>query len=331
MLLSLILPVYNVEAYLGKCIESCLHQDLPKSDYEIIVVIDGSPDHSIDIAKEYQKQYDNIKIVIRENGGLSAARNTGLMAASGEYIWFIDSDDYISENCLKGICEELTNYNLEVLWLRWQNENDIGEKIPLYDCTLCEEDYKVRDGLDFMCTVMGIYYFSWSFVFRRDFLTRNRLLFKEGLFYEDTEFAFHFFPETKRIKLYQCVCYTYRIRKGSISQTISCKKIDDILSIVGTAQYMDARHPGLICFKRSASNLLVYALNQSVAIGYKAGIKQIKKTLKSFFPHRLYLVGSGANRLMIKVYNHSGFMALYTSASILCHIKMIRNYCKNKA
>ena len=86
MLLSLILPVYNVEAYLGRCIESCLNQDLPKSEYEIIVVIDGSPDNSIDVAKRYQEKNKNIKIVTRENGGLSAARNTGVQVASGDYV-----------------------------------------------------------------------------------------------------------------------------------------------------------------------------------------------------------------------------------------------------
>ena len=84
MLLSIILPVYNVEAYLGKCINSCLCQDLSKNNYEIIVVIDGSPDNSIEVARQFQSDNDNVKIVVRENGGLSAARNTGLEAASGD-------------------------------------------------------------------------------------------------------------------------------------------------------------------------------------------------------------------------------------------------------
>ena len=135
MLLSLILPVYNVEEYLGRCIESCLNQDLPKSEYEIIVVIDGSPDNSIDVAKRYQKKNKNIKIITRENGGLSAARNTGLQVASGDYVWFIDSDDAITENSLKGIYEEMTRHSLEVLWLKWHNMNEFQERVPLYDCT----------------------------------------------------------------------------------------------------------------------------------------------------------------------------------------------------
>ena len=294
MLLSLILPTYNVEAYLGKCIESCLNQDLPKSEYEIIVVIDGSPDHSINIAKRYQENNDNIKIITRENGGLSAARNTGLKAANGEYVWFVDSDDSITENCLKAIYEEMTQYNLDALWLKWCNMN-----------------------------------FAWSFVFKRNFLIDNGFLFKEGLFYEDTEFAYRVLPAAKRIKLFCKVCYTYNIRQGSIAQTISSKKIDDLLSIVEKAKDMDEKYPDVICFRRSASNILITALNQSLAIGYKKGIKNTKRLLKSFLYRKLFLVGSVPNKLMIKSYNISGFYSLISLALLFSQFRKIRNLYKN--
>ena len=329
MLLSLILPTYNVEAYLGKCIESCLNQDLPKSEYEIIVVIDGSPDHSINIAKRYQENNDNIKIITRENGGLSAARNTGLKAANGEYVWFVDSDDSITENCLKAIYEEMTQYNLDALWLKWCNMNKFHNIIPLYDCTLCKEDDEIHEGLDFMCSVMGIYYFAWSFVFKRNFLIDNGFLFKEGLFYEDTEFAYRVLPAAKRIKLFCKVCYTYNIRQGSIAQTISSKKIDDLLSIVEKAKDMDEKYPDVICFRRSASNILITALNQSLAIRYKKGIKNTKRLLKSFLYRKLFLVGSVPNKLMIKSYNISGFYSLISLALLFSQFRKIRNLYKN--
>ena len=329
MLLSLILPTYNVEAYLGKCIESCLNQDLPKSEYEIIVVIDGSPDHSINIAKRYQENNDNIKIITRENGGLSAARNTGLKAANGEYVWFVDSDDSITENCLKAIYEEMTQYNLDALWLKWCNMNKFHNIIPLYDCTLCKEDDEIHEGLDFMCSVMGIYYFAWSFVFKRNFLIDNGFLFKEGLFYEDTEFAYRVLPAAKRIKLFCKVCYTYNIRQGSIAQTIPSKKIYDLLSIVEKAMDMDEKYPDVICFRRSASNILITALNQSLAIGYKKGIKDTKRLLKSFLYRKLFLVGSVPNKLMIKSYNISGFYSLISLALLFSQFRKIRNLYKN--
>lgn len=325
MLLSLVLPVYNVEAYLGKCIESCLCQDLPKSEYEIIIVIDGSPDHSIDVAKSYQKKNDNIKIVVRENGGLSAARNTGLKEAKGEFVWFIDSDDYIEENCLEEIYRVMSENSLEVLWLKWKNRNEFHDEIPLYDCTLCKEDYKVQEGLKFMNSVMGIYYFAWSFVFRREFLVSNGFHFKEGLFYEDTEFAFHVLPHVKRIQLLDRVCYTYNIRQGSIAQTISTKKIDDLLSIVETAKVMEQKYADCICFKRSASNILVTILNQSLAIGYKVGVSKSKNLMDSFLHHNLSSIGSAPNRLMIKAYNLGGFRCMMLVAYAFCFLRKMRN------
>ena len=91
--LTVVIPVYNVEKYLSKCIESILNQTLPVD--EIILVDDGSKDRSGEIADEYAAKYNNIKVIHQENGGLSAARNTGIDAATKEYIAFVDSDDYI--------------------------------------------------------------------------------------------------------------------------------------------------------------------------------------------------------------------------------------------
>lgn len=112
MLFSLILPVYKVEHYIGKCILSCLEQKgINSSEYEIILVDDGSPDHSIDVALDVVRKYPNyqVNVIHRENGGLSAARNTGLRVAKGKYVWFIDSDDWIASDSLsilKNIVEQ---------------------------------------------------------------------------------------------------------------------------------------------------------------------------------------------------------------------------------
>ena len=109
MKISLIIPVYNVEQYLEKCLLSCLDQDLPQSDYEIIVVNDGSPDGSLAIAERIAATATNITVVSQENGGLSAARNTGLEIAKGKYVWFIDSDDTIKKNWKKGLLSGIVN------------------------------------------------------------------------------------------------------------------------------------------------------------------------------------------------------------------------------
>ena len=103
MKLSIIIPVYNVERYLRQCLDSCLDQDIPKTEYEIIIVNDGSPDNSQVIINEYALLYDNICVINKSNGGLSTARNAGLSIAKGNLIWFVDSDDSIVSNSLKYI------------------------------------------------------------------------------------------------------------------------------------------------------------------------------------------------------------------------------------
>lgn len=228
MLISLILPVYNVEAYLGNCIESCLNQDLPKSEYEIIVVIDGSPDRSIDVVKCYQKGNDNIRIITRENGGLSAARNSGLMEANGDYVWFIDSDDYIKPNVLNDIVKRLESNQLDCLWLDWQDIDEKGCAIAPFAPHFYHDDKNVMSGNAFMAKVLSNYLYAWTFVYRRSFLLERGLLFTEGMFYEDTDFAFRSLPLIQRIQRYGCVCYNYLQRESSIVHNTNMRKLEDI-------------------------------------------------------------------------------------------------------
>ena len=113
--LSFIVPVYNMEEYVGRCLNSLLNQDIPFTEYEIIVVNDGSTDSSLKILHEYAEKHANIRIVTQENKGLSAARNIGLREATGEYIWHIDSDDWIVENCASRLLELCKRDDLDML------------------------------------------------------------------------------------------------------------------------------------------------------------------------------------------------------------------------
>lgn len=116
MFLSIIIPVYNAENYLAQCLDSCLSQDISRGEYEVICVNDGSSDGSGKVLEEYAKTYSNVHVINQQNAGVSAARNTGLDAAPGDYIWFVDSDDLILPNCLGELqhicmeknCDELT-------------------------------------------------------------------------------------------------------------------------------------------------------------------------------------------------------------------------------
>ena len=115
MLLSIVVPTYNVEKYIANCLDSLLDQDLSADIYEILVINDGSTDNSPKIATKYSESHDNVIVVNQENGGLSEARNKGIALAKGKYIYFIDSDDYIAKNTLGLIMETLETHDLDLL------------------------------------------------------------------------------------------------------------------------------------------------------------------------------------------------------------------------
>ena len=125
--LSVIVPVYNVEDYVEKCIRSLLEQDIPLEDYEIICINDGSTDSSLSILRRLQNEYENIIILDQENKGVSQARNNGLDHATGKYILFIDSDDYVEINSFKHILSKISKQKSEVMILAFSIINEKGE------------------------------------------------------------------------------------------------------------------------------------------------------------------------------------------------------------
>ena len=186
--LSIIVPVYNVEQYLHKCVDSLLAQDIPLTDYEIILVDDGSPDECPQICDEYAATYDNIRVVHRENGGLSAARNSGIEVAHGEYVMFVDSDDYIEPNVLSGLIEQVERDNLDVLRYRLQYVNPQYEVYNPYKSDPFKgNDYskKTTDGITFLNMRMNTACYAWAFVFKRELI--DGCIFTPGIYFEDTD------------------------------------------------------------------------------------------------------------------------------------------------
>lgn len=163
--LSIIIPVYNTEEYLPRCLNSCLEQDLPANEYEIIAINDGSSDNSLQILNAYALKYPNIRVINQENRGLGATRNRGLNLAIGEYIWFVDSDDWVLENCLLDI---------------YENCKDV-------DILETDRAYLYKDH------VVYINIAKWTgvpgYIFNREFLIKNKLIFRENIYFEDSEFT----------------------------------------------------------------------------------------------------------------------------------------------
>ena len=130
--ISLIVPVYNVEDFVARCLNSLLEQNMSYEDYEIIIVNDGSTDSSLEIIQPYLEKYPNCKLINKPNGGLSSARNAGLNVALGEYIWFVDSDDFIMPNLLDDLYKECSSNDLDVLWMEWRRVSELGIELPSF-------------------------------------------------------------------------------------------------------------------------------------------------------------------------------------------------------
>ena len=220
-LFSLIVPIYNVERYLEQCIESVLAQDY--QNYELILVDDGSPDNSIDICTKYAKQYSNIVFIHKINGGLSDARNAGIKIARGEYLMFLDSDDYwegtsILSDLQKIIVENnpdvIFNYMSSVYPDKIINHYMNREKLV----GSFREDFK---GL----YQEGIYLgFTWTKIVKREVILKNQLFFIKERYFEDIPWSFSLTKYIGTYAIYQNCFYMYRReRKGAISSAVTKK------------------------------------------------------------------------------------------------------------
>ena len=225
---SLIIPVYNVEAYLTTCIESCEKQDIPQSEYELIVVNDGSTDSSLSIIEQLSAKYSNISVISQINKGLSGARNTGIKNISGEYVWFIDSDDFISENVLGGLYFCLKEFDLEILHIGYQYVDNGGNKLAQLSL---DRNKEIMDGISFLNKIQIDGFYAWSFIFKTSLLIKNSFGFKEGIIFEDNEIIPEIILKSKRISSYCNVAYCYRQRENSLVHTVTLKMTDDLFSV----------------------------------------------------------------------------------------------------
>lgn len=232
MKFSFVVPVYNVEAYLPRCIESLMHQTY--SDIEIILVDDGSPDNCPKICDDYAARDTRIKVIHQKNkgnGGASAARNKGLQTAAGDYVWFVDSDDYIEPDA----CEKFARYTEEgydILLGDALFEEDGGSNSFLYTTGVTS---KVIDGPTFLKILWGERRYInavWLGPYRRKFLLENRLAFQQGLSLEDFEFFPRAFLKAQTVVCTRIPFYHYVKRKNSQVTKKNQRKNDrDILCV----------------------------------------------------------------------------------------------------
>lgn len=229
---SIIIPVYNVEKYLEKCIQSVLNQIY--DSYELILVDDGSSDSSAKICDVYKKQWpEKIHVIHKENGGVSSARNTGILAATGMYILFLDSDDYLlDESVLLKLSETCKNQDLVAFeWKEIINGTvSQNSKIKL----IREPKEGQYDGKMYLKNLLaihaGIPWYSWMYAYKYAYIQEKKLRFLEGHTYEDVLLTPKAVLSASSVGILNYPVYGYRIgRESSITSTISFKNLNDHL------------------------------------------------------------------------------------------------------
>lgn len=234
VLLSFILPIYNVEVYLPECIDSILQQ--ATNECEIVLVNDGSNDSSGSICDDYARNSQIVRVIHKENGGLSSARNEGLLAAQGKYITFVDSDDRLFAGCVDKILNWIKNENADICFLKAAKLYPNGEIQNLGE-NICRENIYLKDretAIRHLATRPKYPGSAWSKLFRRDFLTSNDLHFPYDRRYsEDLGFIRDCIIAAEKFDSLPVFFYQYRQnREGSITHDITVKNFSDLFQFI---------------------------------------------------------------------------------------------------
>lgn len=236
---SIIVPVYNTAKYLRKCLDSLVMQDATNVNYELIVVNDGSPDESDAIIKEYQEKYSNlITYVKKENGGLSSARNEGLKYAEGNYILFIDSDDYVDTKLLSTFVSENNDYDLFVYGYTNVYENDF-EKNEQH-AILNSKVMAASESINMFFENSAVRGYAWNKIFKKSIILNNNITYDPKIKYiEDLPFTIEYLSKSDTVYFSSATLYYYLQREGSlINSSFNANKMfalmgyDKILPII---------------------------------------------------------------------------------------------------
>ncbi len=278
--ISVIVPVYNTEKYLEKCIKSILIQKM--QDFEIIIVNDGSTDNSESIIKKYKTKYSNkIKFYNKPNGGLSDARNFGVKKATGEYLCFIDSDDYIDEK-LFGDLEKYISKHVDLVKYKCIKVNEEYKEIekvdgPVFECKSGEDAFNELYAKDVFIET------AWLYLYKREFYINNNFVFPTNKYHEDWAIVPYIILSAKTVISTNVYGYYYVQSSNSITRNNSdkkiCKRAYDMLEHYDNLIKKIEKKNGQAIenFKMYMSNCLILKLEELPLRYHKKYIKELKK------------------------------------------------------
>lgn len=224
-LISLIIPVYNVENYLCRCLDSAINQTY--KNIEIIIVNDGSTDGSLSIINRYASEDSRIKVINQKNYGLGEARNSGISIASGDYIAFMDSDDWMELDFLEVMYNEAEKSSADITVC---GHNMIYNDFSIKKC-LKSGIYTGKNALKSIISDKDIKSFAWDKLYKTYLFTQNNIEYPKSMYFEDMATTFKLFYYAEKVSVIDKCLYNYYQRKGSISKELSVKRICDYMSV----------------------------------------------------------------------------------------------------
>lgn len=243
--ISVIIPIYNVEKYLEKCLDSVVANFGCGIDFEVILVNDGSTDKSADIANRYIEKYSNFVMYSKSNGGLSDARNYGLKRSKGNHIFFLDSDDWIQEDALIKMFSFLRSYNCDMVQCGniyvYPKSNVSSLEFWPQNCS--DKVLNTEEAMSKLIENVILKNFAWGKLYKREIV--DGIEFPVGKYFEDSYWQHQVIHKAKRIGLIASPLYFYRQRKSSISGRFSAKNIDLLKGLESRIDFLENHYPEL--------------------------------------------------------------------------------------
>ena len=316
-LISVIVPIYKVEPYLDRCVRSIVEQTY--ENLEIILVDDGSPDNCPAICDDWAAKDSRIKVIHKENGGLSDARNAGMEVASGEYIAFVDSDDWISADYIDAMYRAIQNTGAEIA--ACDVVISFGETEPTTSAR--EAAIKVCSAEDAIGDILqgrGFRAVAWNKLYRKSLLENE--MYPVGKYHEDEFFTYRILAKADRLVYVDCGLYAYFQRPGSIMNSVSMKHLDALDAYLERLEFLRCNYPSLYVKDKFIFCTSCIGFFRDVGKNYssdtdrmKARIKKCRKRVKFSIPE----LRQATLRQMMAV------LCSAVSLELLCRILNARN------
>ena len=301
-LISVIVPVYKVEKYLDRCVESIVNQTY--KNLEIILVDDGSPDNCGAMCDKWAEKDSRIKVIHKENGGLSDARNAGMDIATGDLMGFVDSDDWIHENYICYMLQAIKICDAEIAACDISIVTD-DDSVKSEKMNFDYVEYTNEEAMSYLTQGQKVRAVAWNKLYSKKLLKNER--FPYGRFHEDEFFTYKIIGKTNKVLYVNCPLYYYYQRVGSIMNSISVKHLDALDAYLERIEYLKIKYPQLyrrdkIALCMTCVNMYnkIISVSKDTTDAYNKRIKNCRSSIKFTFKELskcslkelVYIIGS---------------------------------------